>query len=421
MEKFERCRSWFVVINKKAYTNKINYENLEEYIINHFNVAYFCYCEERGHGKDENEGNEHIHLYLELNNGMSFSAIQKKLNGAHIEKRRGNPKEARNYVFKIGTPENLAKADTNIQPAKEFGNWAKYENIIARGYAPVEANLSLNEKLEHYINTYNSVEEVERFDLWFSKQYKEQLARGFAEKRKKILIDKIGQTFTNPNNGEEFSILNKKIYYLYSDSQCGKSFNVRYKYGGRNVYVADCSKAHPYDNYKTEAVLMLEEFRSSYPLGAMLTLLDIYMHDLDARYFPRDFLAEEIIIATNDPINAQYKDLQKTKPKDFEAFKNRFVNGVWFMFYNNKTDKTYIVCLSKLEDYTNRAQKRCDFSDPPVFYDDDKIIFIKNNSDLYIIIEHLIARGLEITVENIEKDAHKPIDQIDFNNKGCYV
>lgn len=415
MEKFERCRSWFIVINKKAYTNKINYDNLEEYIINHFNVAYFCYCEERGHGKEEDEGNEHMHLYIELNNAMSFSAVQKKLKGAHIEKRRGNPKEARDYVFKIGTPENLAKADTNIQPAKEFGNWSKYENIIARGYAPVEANLSLNEKMEHYINTYNCVEDIENIDVWFAKQYKDILARRFAEKRKQILIDKIGQTFTNPSNGEEFSILNKKIYYLYSDSQCGKSFNVRYKYGQRNVYVADCSKQHPYDNYKAEAVLMLEEFRSSYPLGAMLTLLDIYMHDLDARYFPRDFLAEEIIIATNHALTEQYKDLQKTKPKDFEAFKNRFVNGVWFMFYNNKTDKTYCVCLSKLSDFTNRAQKRCDFSDPPVYCDGVNLIHIKENSELKIIIEYLQIHNIDINIENIEKYAKKDIDQISFD------
>jgi len=406
MEKSTRSRSWFLVINKKCYNDKINYETLEKYVKDNLNADYFCFCEEKGHGNDESEGNEHIHLYLELVNPVSFSSIQKKFKGAHIELRRGNPTEARNYIYKIGSPENEAKADTNIKPALEFGNWDNYKDIIARG-AYAAPKLTPNEKLEQYLMLYDSLDDVEANDLWFAKQYKEQLQKGFDKKKLDNFISRCGKIEQNPF-GFDVITIHRKVYYLFGESRTGKSYGVRYKYGSNNVYSAKMSNKHPFDAYNGQNVLLLDEFRSSLSLQDMLSLLDCYPSEVDARYFDHILLADTIILATNTPFSKQYPELRKqiiSRPEleeDYKAFCNRFVNGIWELIFDDLSNRSFIFCHSTLQDFSARARDYCNFEEPPIYCDNDKNMHITDLDD-FNAIKSLIKHKIIVNGNNIQK------------------
>ena len=85
-----RSKSWFIVIGEKAMI-----ENIADFIQAEFKVLYACWDEEIS-----DNGKKHMHLYMELDNKVRFSTIQKKLTGAHIDRRYGSPAEARQYIEK---------------------------------------------------------------------------------------------------------------------------------------------------------------------------------------------------------------------------------------------------------------------------------------------------------------------------------
>ena len=120
-----RSKSWFIVIGEKAMTDlNLNYENIADFIQKEFKILYACWDEEIS---DNNK--KHIHLYMELDNKVRFSTIQKRLTGAHIDRRYGSPAEARQYIEKpVGMLfKGKEKSHTVVKPMQEIGSFEPFK------------------------------------------------------------------------------------------------------------------------------------------------------------------------------------------------------------------------------------------------------------------------------------------------------
>ena len=81
--------------------------------------------------------------------------------------------------------------------------------------------------------------------------------------------------------------------------------------------------AHPFDNYRGQRILLLEEFRSSLPIEQMLIYLDGYYCELPCRYSNKVSGWDEIFIATNVPFYEQYRNVQENHPETWTALARR--------------------------------------------------------------------------------------------------
>lgn len=117
-----------------------------------------------------------------------------------------------------------------------------------------------------------------------------------------------------------FSALNKKkslddrdvvINYMSGPSEVGKSYYVqRILHKQQDVFKTRLTRAHPFDNYCNQPVLLLEEFRSDIPdVGELYDMLDHYQFEMEARYRNKFALWKEVWITTNWPIERQYRQL----------------------------------------------------------------------------------------------------------------
>lgn len=94
-----------------------------------------------------------------------------------------------------------------------------------------------------------------------------------------------------------------------------------------------------FDFYQSQSVLVFEEFRSQIPISDMLNYLDVYPLMLPARYFNRVACYETIYITSNLSLEEQYKSVQNSSPKTWEAFLRR-ITDVWEFKENGKIIKT---------------------------------------------------------------------------------
>lgn len=365
-----RYRSLFVVIQKQTFDAHpfLQYENLEKYVKDKFKAEYFCFCEEIG----DKTKSEHIHLYIELSNAITFQTVKKKLYSSHVEARSGTPREAREYVFKIGKHAN--KAHTNTKPPKEYGDFSRFEKrSSSKG-----KKMSVDKRFKLYLESCNTIEEVEEIDVWFAQSYRRILLPRFEKKRLEQLYEDIGSSKTG-SSGKIVTKFNRKIYYLFGSTRVGKTFGVKLKYGSDDVYTANCCIKHPFDGYNGQSILHLDEFRSGLQLQEVLTLLDGHETTLQCRYADKSLLADTIIISTNWALSEQYPKIKEENPRDWKAFANRFVNGVWEMVYSEPDDMRYICCISDKFDYSPASRSLLDFSEPPVDIN-DTTIHIKNRT-----------------------------------------
>ena len=94
------------------------------------------------------------------------------------------------------------------------------------------------------------------------------------------------------------------------------------KYGYRNVYRVT-NYTNPFDGYKSEDVIVFEEFRSDIKISQMLNYLDGYPVQLPCRYADKTACYHKVYITTNIPLSEQYKNVQQEAPSTWEAFLRR--------------------------------------------------------------------------------------------------
>lgn len=340
-----RSKSWFIVIGEKAMTDlNLNYENIEDFIQKEFKVLYACWDEELS-----DNGKRHLHLYIELNNKVRFSTIQKKLTGAHIDRRYGSPTEARQYIEKpLGMLfRGKEKSHTVVKPIKELGDFEPFRNL--KGYGKEnEIKISSQDKLDYALEHFDSWEEVIPWDIHFATTYKAALLAAFEEKRYNEFIKSDSVVKHTNAQGKTSISVNRQVYYLSGPAGCGKTEGVKRKFGDDEVSIITNLKPDmKYDDYRNNSVLLLDEFYSQISINQMLNLLDNKITKLPCRYENKYNLSQEVILTSNNKFEMQYVDEQADNYETYTAFCRRFTGGIWEMYQCAANDEEALGLIYK--------------------------------------------------------------------------
>lgn len=299
-------RKYQITINNPQDYN-INHETINT-IMKEFKWIYYCFCDEIGENKTP-----HIHLFFVCKNAVLFSKVKKLFPTAHIESAIGSCQENRDYIRKEGKYLNSDKKETNlIDTFEEYGEM------------PLETAVKNETVSEQVLNLilegYSNADIIRKFPSYATK------------------IPHLNNTrhiFLKDANKD--SSRNLEIIYIFGKTGTGKTRYVMDKYGYSNVCkVSDY--AHPFDNYNEQDILLLDEFRSSISIGAMLQYLDRYPCDLPARYADKVALYTKVYIVSNIDLKEQFIDTQLNDKETWNAFVRRITAIYEFVIPENDND-----------------------------------------------------------------------------------
>lgn len=287
-----QSRKWLLTINnpiEKEYTH----EKIKSILEKMKTVVYWCMADETG-----SEGTFHTHIFMATNGSpLKAQTLYNKMPEAHRDFARGTCQQNRDYVFKEGKWLDSEKGTTNNRDSHE--EW---------GEMPVERQGARNDLVDLYdmIKEGNSTYDI----LESFPQYWQRVDD----------IERARQVIIAEQNKSKWR--NLDITYVWGVTGKGKTRGVMETYGYENVYrVTDYG--HPFDGYKGQDVLLLDEFRSSLTIGEMLDYLDGYPVELRARYTNKQACYTKVYIISNIDIKEQFPNIQREEPRTWSAFLRR--------------------------------------------------------------------------------------------------
>lgn len=248
-------------------------------------------------GKEIGEkGTPHLQGVVRFSNPKSFNTLREYFKNNHIEKVI-DLKSSINYCMKDN--DFIEFGDMGLNAGKRT-DLTDFRDAIIDGYSDLEL-------LEEYPNQF------------FRFQDKIQVIREMT------LFD-----YYSKNNRTDL-----KVIYLGGMTGAGKTSFVYQLYNITDVYrVSDYT--HPFDNYKGEKVLVLDEFNSSLPISLMLNLLDIYPMQLPARYRNKMACFETVFIISNKDFDEQYSNIKEQYKQQWYALKRR-IDLKCFLYDNDES------------------------------------------------------------------------------------
>lgn len=258
------------------------------------NPVYFCISDEIG----LDEETPHCHLFMLFKNARYFSSIKESFHEFHIDESFGKAYQNVDYVFKEGKWLEDPKGETNLRDTHfEFGErptnkQGKRNDIIA-----VKNMIDDGYDADAIVDTYPQY--LFRYDQ-IQKSCERKKAESFADTERDL-----------------------KVYYISGPTRSGKTYYVTHKYGHRNVFRVTNYK-NPFDKYKGQDIVILDEFHGQLSIDEMLDLLDVYPTEMKGRYFDHTACFTKIYVISNSKIEDQFKQTQVYEPATFDAFIARF-------------------------------------------------------------------------------------------------
>lgn len=335
MEKVEavdyRSRRWMITINnpvEKGYTHEVIKERLNKFK----NLIYWCMSDEIGLEKKT----YHTHIYIVCSGQVRMSTLKKRFDGGHFDMTKGNSEECRNYVFKLGKWKNTEKNDTSVDGTQE-----------EHGELPTERPGKRNDLDDLY-----DLIKAGLSDYEIMEQLPSQM----------LHIDKI-RACREVFNMEKYGNMKRdvEVTYIYGDAGLGKTSYVYDNYGFSNVYSLSGYR-NPFDEYKSEDVMLMDEFRSQIDFSLMLRYTDGYPIMLPARYGNKQACYTKVFIVSNIRLLKQYKEIQKEEPESFEAFLRR-INKVMIFTKKKIYELTIDQYMNDFVPLTDSEGKRIPFKE----------------------------------------------------------
>lgn len=284
-----QSRKWQLTINNPL-KKECTHETIKANLATLKSLIYYCMS-------DEIANIHHTHVYLLFKTPVRFSTLKNRFPGAHIEKAYGTSEQNRAYIYKEGKWANDKKRETNLEDThEEWGELPQERQGARNDYAELyelivegKSNYSILEEKPDFIN------QLERMD----------------RVRQIIQEEAYKNTFRNLS-----------VSYLFGDTGSGKTRSVMELYGYENVYRVTNYK-NPFDQYKSQEVIMFEEFQSSIPINQMLIYLDGYPVMLPCRYADKVACYTKVYLLSNTDLLEQYKDIQNNNIETWKAFLRR--------------------------------------------------------------------------------------------------
>ncbi len=292
MAKDKQSRKWQITINNPLEKD-LTHEKIKEILDTMKSVTYFCMSDEIG----GQEKTHHTHLFLYSPSGIRFSTIKRRFPQAHIEMAKGTASENRDYVFKEGKWTNHKKAETKIPDTQE--EW---------GELPIERQGARNDLADLYdmvkegLSNYAIMEENPEHLMVLDK------------------IEKVRQTIREEQYRTVFRELD--VTYIWGRTGTGKTRSIMEKFGYSEIYRVTDYK-HPFDSYRGEDVLLLDEYNSNFDIRELLNYLDGYPLTLPCRYANKVACFTKVYLISNLDLKDQYIMEQRTDKATFAALLRR--------------------------------------------------------------------------------------------------
>lgn len=315
-----QLRSAQITINNPE-KNGFNHDQIKAAFKELASTKYYVMADEIG----GNQGTYHTHIYAMFNAPVRFSTLKKRFPVAHIERCLGTSRENFEYVTKTGKWEGTEKETTKVDGTiEEWGDRPNFNNggkdplkqqlyeLVEQGYSNIEI-MRMNTDFVGMMNTADDI-------------------------RLEILMDKYKNVFRK-----------LEVTYIYGDAGTGKTRYVMEKYGYSNVFKVSNYK-HPFDKYKGQDVLLLDEYNSSLSVTDFNNITDGYPYELDARYCGKFACYTKVFIISNMDIMKQYPNTQKGEPFLWNAITRRITK---IMVFTGKNKWEEYSSYKEYKDYKN--------------------------------------------------------------------
>lgn len=273
----DRSRSWILTLPAEYYTKEYTEEALNKY-------TYVGQLE-----KGAESGYLHWQIYIENETQIAFKTLAKKFPKGHFETRLGSRQQAYDYVTKQDTAQGVKIENGEIDLDSTQGQRNDLQRlsfeILYGNRSASDLILTEPSALNHY------------------------------KKLEKLQLERDNARWTNTWRDID-------VHYLSGPSRVGKTRRIYAKYGGSMFRVTDYR--HPFDSYRGQAVLVLDEFRSQIDFSLVLDLLDGHPLELPCRFGNRWAAYTTVWVVSNRKLEQQYIDLHDYHPEDWDPFIKRF-------------------------------------------------------------------------------------------------
>ncbi|MBO4905164.1 MAG: replication protein [Lachnospiraceae bacterium] len=292
MGKYDQSRKWLLTINNPI-EHEMSHDEIKRVLNGIKNIEYWCLCDEVG----IQDHTLHTHVFIYRPSPIKFTYLKENFPSAHIDYCRGTCLQNRDYVRKEGKYAGSSKEDTNLRDTfEEYGSCPEEK----------QGHRTDLDTLYSFIKDGMSDVEIMEADPSYIKHLDK--------------IDKVRQSIKAEQYKNIFRDMT--VEYWYGVTGSGKTRSVLERYGYENVYrVSDYT--HPFDSYKCQDILVLDEFRSDLKIGLMLNLLDGYPLDLPCRYNNKVACFTKVYIISNVGLDAQYSNIQREQKDTWLAFCRR--------------------------------------------------------------------------------------------------
>ena len=250
------------------------------------------------------QGTHHIQGVFQFKQPKHFSTLREYFRNNHIEK--------------------IHDLKASIEYCKKSNDYMEFGKLSGQGQ-----RTDLEEFTQAIINGYSDMELLTEFPAQ-SQRYLNN-------------IDKIRQMVLAEYYQKNLRH-NLKVIFISGDPGVGKTRYVYERHNILDIYRV-CSYENPFDNYKSQKILVLDEYNNQLNIQLLLNILDIYPLLLPARYNDKWACFEKVYVISNYDFNELFGIYDESI---YQAIRRRFHLITERMTFSN-VYKVYKV----LDDFNN--------------------------------------------------------------------
>ncbi|ROP74415.1 hypothetical protein [Curtobacterium sp. PhB115] len=237
-------------------------------------------------------GYRHWQLYLEAKSAVRFSTLRKLFPKGHYTPARETRIQCVRYCTKetsrVGEQLNLGQLNFAVKQGKRTDLDSYAEQIMIEG---------------------KSADEV----IWDDAR-----AVKFEKQLNSLQLIRDRKTWGNVFREVE-------VHYIHGGTRTGKTSALYETYGYEGIFRVP-NWRNPFDGYKGEDIVVLDEYNTSVAMVDMLKILEGYPLELAARFSDKTAKFTKVFIVSNLRVSQQHRTLQEEHPEQWEAFKARLTS-----------------------------------------------------------------------------------------------
>lgn len=274
------------------------------------------------------EGLKHVHMVLEDEKAMRFTAIKKSYaHGMHFEATKGTKAEAEGYIKKVGKWQEKGEQVLHIETFGEIKGNQGARNDINRIEEMIEEGKTPSEIMEQSFS-YRKYEKMIK-DAFFAKRAKD----------------------TPP-------FRNVEVIWHVGEAGSGKSYNyvkLCQSIGEDKVYLMTDYENGGFDLYCAEPILFMDEFKGQMKFQLLLNYLDGYKIQVHARYGNARALWDTVHITSVYPPEEVYRNMVEGSVRGLDSI-NQLLRRIDKVIYHWKDEKGF-------HEYEMNAREYKDYDD----------------------------------------------------------